>query len=208
MFRARLDNELTSTELEQLNQHLASCIQCRGQMDKLAGDTARVHESLSALTPKREQLPVDAISAYADFRNQLAAETPSPASWLERLLAPRWRPAWGLIAVAAMVGVFVGFNPARTWAQRILAMLRVQKIAVVSFDPSTLISNTEPDSRPYQLIDQFVSDNVVVTMDPGKPDVIPNVATASQLAGFHIRTLSNLGAPRREFKSMVKQLFR
>jgi hypothetical protein len=197
MLRARLDNELTSKELEQVNQHLASCTQCRSQMDKLASDAARVHESLSTLTPRREQLPVDAISAYAGFRNQVTAETTSSASWLERLLAPRWRPAWGLIAVATMVGVFFGFSPARTWAQRILAMLRVQKIAVVSFDPSTLVANTEPDSRPYQLIDQFVSDNVVVTMDPGKTDVVPSVATASQLAGFHIRTLSNLGAPQR-----------
>src|SRR4030088_2692651 len=124
MLRARLDNELTSTELEQLNQHLASCTQCRSEMDRLTSDAARVHKSLTTLTPRREQLPVDATSAYADFRNQLAAETPLTASWLERVLAPRWRPAWGLIAVAATVGVFVGFNPARTWAQRIFAMLR------------------------------------------------------------------------------------
>src|SRR4029077_18860237 len=86
---------------------------------------------------------------------------------------------------------------ARLWAQRILAMLRVQKIAVVSIDPSTLVSNVEPDSRPYRLINHLVSDNVLVTIDPGKPNVVPSVAMASQLAGFPIRTLSNLGTPQK-----------
>jgi hypothetical protein len=200
MLRSCLDNEVSGTELEQLKQHLASCAECRSRVDKAAKNTARVHESLTALTPRREQLSVDLISAYTGFGNQLIAEMPSQASWY-RLLDPRWRPGWGLIAAAAIVGIFLGFNPARIWAQRIFAMLRVQKIAVVSFDPSTLISNNEPDnepdSRPYRLINQFVSDSVVVTIDPGKPEIVPNVATASEFVGFHIRTLSKLGAPQR-----------
>jgi hypothetical protein len=197
MLRAHLDNELTSTELEQLNPHLASCTECRSRADKLANDAARVRQSLATLTPRAEHVSVDAISAYADFRNAVAVEPQPQSSWLRGLIAPRWRPAWGLVAAAVIVGVFFGFDPARIWAQRILAMLRVQKIAVVSIDPSAFRSNAEPDSRPYQLINQFVSDNVAVTIDPGKPDIVSSVATASQLAGFHIRTLSNLGAPQR-----------
>lgn len=197
MLRARIDNELIEADLEQITQHLASCAACRCRMGKLANDTTRVHESLAALTPRPEPVFVDAISAYAAFRNEPAAEPQQEGSWLEHLFARRWRPAWGLIAAAAIVGIFLGFSPARIWAQRILAMLRVQKITVVSIDPSTLVSNAEPDSRPYRLINQFVSDNVLVTMDPGKPDLVPTVATASQLAGFHVRTLSNLGTPQK-----------
>ena len=197
MLRARIDNELIEADLEQITQHLASCAACRSRMGKVANDATGVQEFLATVTSRPEPVSVDAISAYAAFRNPVAAEQQEEGSWLERLFAPRWRPAWGLIAAAAIVGIFLGFSPARLWAQRILAMLRVQKIAVVSIDPSTLVSNVEPDSRPYRLINQFVSDNVLVTIDPGKPNVVPSVAMASQLAGFPIRTLSNLGTPQK-----------
>jgi hypothetical protein len=197
MLRAYIDNELIGVQLEQIKQHVASCAACRGRMGELANHATRVHGSLATLTQRTEPVSVDAISAYAAFRNEAAAEQQEERSWLEHLFAPRWRPAWGLIAAAAIVGVFLGFSPARIWAQRILAMLRVQKITVVSIDPSTLVSHAEPDSRPYRLINQFVSDNVLVTIDPGKPDIVPSVAMASQLAGFHVRTMSNLGTPQR-----------
>jgi hypothetical protein len=86
-------------------------------------------------------------------------------------------------------------NPVRSWAQRILAMLRVQKIQVVTIDPTTLMTSAEPDSHPYKLINQFIADNVVITMDPGKPDVVSNVTKAAQLAGYPVHTIANLGAP-------------
>ena len=96
-----------------------------------------------------------------------------------------------------IVAILVGVGPVRLLAQRVLAMLRVQKITVVSIDPTTLMSGSEPDSRPYKLINQFFADNVVVTIDPGKPEVVPTVTKAAQLAGYSIRTIGNLGAPQR-----------
>ncbi len=132
--------------------------------------------------------------AYAQFTNQFAADR-EPKTWINRLLAPRWRPVWGLAAVALIVAVLVSFNPVRVWAQRVLAMLRVQKIQVVTIDPTTLMSSSEPDSRPYKLFNQFVADNVVVTMDPGKPEVVSNLTTAAQLAGYPVRMIGSLGAP-------------
>jgi len=92
----------------------------------------------------------------------------------------------GLAAVASIVAILVGVNPVRSWAQRVLAMLRVQKIQVVTIDPTTLMSSSEPDSRPYKLFNQFIADNVVVTMDPGKPDVVSNLTRAAQLTGYRI----------------------
>jgi len=95
-----------------------------------------------------------------------------------------------------VVAILVSINPVRSWAQRILAMLRVQKIQVVTIDPTTLMSSSsEPDSRPYKLINQFVADNVVVTLDPGRPDVFSDVTRAAQSAGYAIRTIGSLGAP-------------
>jgi hypothetical protein len=74
-------------------------------------------------------------------------------------------------------------------------MLRVEKIAVVAIDPTALMSGSETDSRPYKLINQFIADNVVVTMDPGRPDIVSSVAQAARLTGYPIRTIGNLGAP-------------
>ena len=63
-------------------------------------------------------------------------------------------------------------------------MLRVQKIQVVTIDPTTLMSGSEPDSRPYKLLNQFVADNVVVTMDPGKPDVVSDRGKSCPVDGI------------------------
>jgi hypothetical protein len=195
ILRARLDHELSSAEMQQLDQHLASCSDCNARLAKLLEETSRTNGLLANLASS-EQAAVDAHVAYGSLRTRIAAESLIQAGSPTGLFAPRWRAAWGLLAAILIVSVFVVFDPARTWAQKVLAMLRVQKIRVVSIDPSTLTANGEPDARPYRLINQFISDNVVVTIDPGKPNLVPSTATGSQLAGFRIRTLSSLGDPR------------
>ena len=195
ILRARLDGELGGSDLEAVNQHLAACSECRSRFEKLNTETARTQELLESLASKEGEL--DPVAAYAQFRAQFGTAPEAKSSWIDRLFAPRWRPVWGLTAAAMVVAVLVGVGPIRLLAQRVLAMLRVQKITVVSIDPTTLISGSEPDSRPYKLINQFFADNVVVTIDPGKPEVVPTVTKAAQLAGYPIRTIGNLGAPQR-----------
>ncbi|HYL11928.1 MAG TPA: zf-HC2 domain-containing protein [Terriglobales bacterium] len=197
VLRARLDGELGGTELAEADQHLATCADCRARLEKLRAQTARTENLLATLTPTGSDTSINPAVAYAQFGSQFGTADEPQASWITRLFAPRWRPAWGLAVAALLVAIVVGVNPVRTWAQRILAMLRVQKIAVVTIDPTPLMNSSEPDSRPYRLINQFIADNVVVTMDPGKPDVVPNVSKAAQLTGYPIRTVSSLGAPQR-----------
>jgi hypothetical protein len=74
-------------------------------------------------------------------------------------------------------------------------MLRVEKIQVVTIDPATLMSSSAPDARPYKLVNQFIADNVVVTIDPGKPDIVSDVTQAAELTGHPIRIIGNLAAP-------------
>ncbi len=193
ILRAHLDGELAGAELAEVTEHLASCGDCRARFEKVAAARVQTKEVLGMLTPA-DNVAINPAMAYAQFTNQFAAD-PERKSWIERLLVPRWRPVWGLAAVALIVAVLVSVNPVRSWAQRVLAMLRVQKIQVVTIDPTTLMSSSEPDSHPYKLINQFIADNVVVTMDPGKPDVVSNVTRAAQLTGYPIRTIGNLGAP-------------
>jgi hypothetical protein len=194
--RRHLDCELADAELAEVTAHLASCAGCRARFEKLGTARARTEEVLATLAPAAENVVINPAAAYAQFANQFAADRESKG-WISRLLAPRWRPAWGLAVVALVVAVLVSLNPVRSWAQRVLAMLRVQKIQVVTIDPTTLMSGSEPDSRPYKLFNQFIADNVVVTMDPGEPDVVSNLSTAAQLTGYPIRVIGSLGTPRR-----------
>lgn len=195
ILRAHLDDELSGTELAELSQHLASCADCRARVEKLNAERAQTGDLLTALAPAGDVTASNPAVAYSEFRSQFGTSDEREASWISRLFAPRWRPAWGLAAGVVVVAVLVGVNPVRTWAQRVLAMLRVQKIQVVTIDPTTLMSGNEPDSRPYKLVNQFIADNVVVTMDPGKPNLVPNLAKAAQLAGYPVRSIGSLGAP-------------
>src|SRR5215469_8299584 len=195
ILRARLDDQLGGSELEAVNQHLAVCADCHSRFEKLSAETGRIQELLAGLASgESERSPA---VAYQQFIAQVGTAPETQPSWINRLFAPRWRPVWGLAAAAVAVAVLLGVGPVRLLAQRVLAMLRIQKIAVVSIDPSTLMSGSEPDSHPYKLINQFFADNVVVTIDPGQPEVVPTVTKAAQLAGYPIRTIGNLGAPQR-----------
>jgi hypothetical protein len=193
--RARFDGELSGGELAEVNQHLASCADCTARFEKLSTETLRTGDLLTTLAPPANDSTISPAVAYAHFRSQLENAGQPKARWISRLFAPRWRPAWGLAATVAIVAIVLGVNPMSTWAQRVLAMLRIQKITVVAIEPRTLMSNGDPGSRPYKLINQLIADSVLVTMDPGKPNAATNVTDAAQLAGYPIRTLGILGAP-------------
>ena len=192
--RLYLDGELAAGELAAVTEHLASCADCLARLEKVRAARAQTEALLTTLAPAADDVAIDPAMAYAQFSSQFAADR-EPKTWINWLLAPRWRPVWGLAAVALIVAVLVSVNPVRVWAQRVLAMLRVQKIQVVTIDPTTLMSSSEPDSRPYKLFNQFVADNVVVTIDPGKPEVVSNLTTAAQLAGYPVRMIGSLGTP-------------
>ena len=98
----------------------------------------------------------------------------------------------GGFAVAAALMVVLSFSPGRTWAQKILEMLRVQKVAVVPVDLSAI--TTQNAGGHEHLLAQFISDNVIVTMKPGPPNPAMDAATAGQMAGFTVRGLDQLGA--------------
>ncbi len=195
VLRARLDGELGAADLAEVNQHLAACPDCRVRLEKLSTEKAHTDDLLATLAPSGEDTGMNPAAAYAQFSGKFGTADEAKVSWGTRLFAPRWRPAWGLATAALIVTISIAVTPVRTWAQRILSMLRVQKIAVVTIDPSTLMNSSGPDSHPYKLINQFIADNVTVTMEPGKPDVVSDVTKATQLAGYHIRTIGNLGAP-------------
>ena len=192
--RARLDGELAGPELVEVDEHLASCSDCRLRFDKLSAQVAHAHGMLATLATREGDNLRNPAEAYTHFRSRLPSADESKAGWLGRIFVSTWRPAWGLAGAVVLVSIVIGVTPIRSWAQRVLAMLRVQKIAVVTIDPSVL-TNSDSNSHPDKLISQFMADNVVVTMEAGKPSAVPDMMVAAQMAGYPIRTIGSLGAP-------------
>jgi len=195
ILRAKIDGELSEAELREAEVHLTSCPDCRQRAQSFASQTHRVETLLSALAPRHDEAAVDAAAAFMRFKaQQRAAEAQTP-SLLERLFSRRLAPAWGAVAALALLGAFFSFAPARGWAQKILAMLRVREIAVVPVDLTGF--EGRDDSGAAKMIGQMISDEVVVTLKPGEPQVAASAEEASQLAGFNVRLLgARTDAPR------------
>ena len=195
MLRAKLDGELTEAELREVESHLASCSSCRQRADSMANQSRRVDKILTVLAPRPDEAPADAAAAFMRFKAQPRPTEARAPSLLGRLFSARLAPAWAGVAALVLVGACFSFAPARGWAQKILAMLRVQKIAVVPVDLTSFDGRN--DSGAAKMIGQMISDNVVVTLKPGPPQLVSSAEEASQLSGFKVRLLSSRAdAPR------------
>jgi hypothetical protein len=139
---------------------------------------------------------IDRELAYGRYREKFGGRMKVGRS--RRLLEAWRRPVWGGLAAGCALVLLLSFAPTRTWAQKFLEMLRVQKVAVVPIDLSMLSGVGEERGRG-KLIAQFISNNVVVTMKPGEPAKVSSVAEASEKAGFHVRTVEGLGTPQAIF---------
>jgi len=187
ILRAKLDGELNETEHSEVVSHLASCSACRQRTDSMASQSRRVETLLSALAPRPNEIPADSAVALVHFQGQQRLAGAKAPSLLGRLFSARLAPAWGAVAALVLVGACFSFAPARGWAQKILAMLRVQKIAVVPVDLTSFDGRN--DNGAAKMIGQMISDNVVVTLKPGEPQLVSSAEEASQLSGFKVRLL-------------------
>jgi len=190
--RARIDGELTEAESFEVTSHLALCADCRRRAETIAIEARRASEALSALAPLPGEAPPDAAVALARFRatGQQHAETTTPARTagiMGRLFASPLRPAWGAAAAILLGAGLFSLAPARSWAQRVLAMLRVRQVAVISVDP---VAMPGPDSDAAKTISAFFSDNVVQTLK-GQTQSAPSADEAGRIAGYRVRLLGS-----------------
>ncbi len=184
VLRTHMDRELSPTEADTVQQHLRSCDKCRSRSEEAAAGAEQVRQKLHALMPEASEIPINAAFAYTRYQQRYGAEVSKQVIWK--------RPVWsGAVAACALV-LLLSFAPGRTWAQKFLSMLRVQKLAVVPVDFSALSAGNAGSGK---LIAQLISDNVVVSMDPGKPVITSSLETARETAGFNLRTFGALGAP-------------
>ncbi len=156
-------------------------------MNTPSGDHSPSVDSLlnADVLNSEETHPADSMAAYERFVSRYG----SPKN-----RAPIRRPVWMGAAAACALIALLSFAPARSWGQRILSMLRVQKVAVVPVDMEAISSATNGHEK---LLAQMISDRVVVTMKPGEPTPVSGAAAASSAAGFEVKTLDGLGTPSR-----------
>jgi len=188
VLRAALDDELSREELAKVEEHGTSCARCRDRCYALAVEADRVRTALSSLAPPGRDVPLDTRAAIARFRARRAAMSSQPPSLAAAVFGKRWGLAtWGLAGACLIVALFT-FAPARSWAQRFAAMLRVQKITAVPLDFEAL-GNPSERRRLGKTFAQLLSDDVVMTVKPGEPQVMASRELATEAAGFTVRLL-------------------
>lgn len=184
ILRARLDGELSEAQRLEVEKHCHSCANCRGRAEAIAENYRQVQSILSALAPDEGKTP-DARIAFARFRERRAGY-PAALSSPERLSARRLVPAWGAAAAVGAIIALFAFTPARSFAERLLSLLRVQKITVVPLDFEAF-NNSGDRGRLMRSLAQMTSDDVVFTLKPGEPQPAATAEQASRMAGFKVR---------------------
>lgn len=105
---------------------------------------------------------------------------------LGKIFNRRYRAAWAMVALVALLAVSMTLPPVQTWAEGLLAQFRVSKITVVSVNSNSLnqlLGNNELGKQ----ISQMLSDSVTVTKKPSGPKSAADATQATQLAGFGVR---------------------
>ena len=177
--RAALDDELDARAAE----HFAACRECRRRADELAVQSQRVNARLGLLVPQNDRA-VSAPVALARFKAQHVST--QEVSMLGKLFNRKYRVAWALVAVVALLAVSMTVPPVRAWAEGVLAQFRVAKVSVVSIDPSRF-QELGVGSTLSKQISQLLSDSVTMTKKPAAPQTVANAAEASTQAGFQVR---------------------
>ncbi len=195
--RSRIDGEPDAEEASLIDAHLGGCKSCTERADKIRAETGDVQKVLAVLEPAKHQVPAGAAQAYARFREQFFSSR-HVSGPLPRTLISSWKKAiGGALAAGVVVALLIGFAPASSWGQRILAMLRVQKLAILPIDLSAMETDSHGDRSAGKLLTQMISDTVVVTSKPGEPQTAHDAESASRIAGFPVRTLDALGSPQK-----------
>jgi len=198
MLRHLIDQEVSAEESVRMREHLGVCESCRTREARIATQALEVRNMLDALRPEETESSVDPREAYTRFRQNLASQPSLRSHWFDLVFGVPWKKSLGGALVAGILLAFlISFAPARSWGQKILEMLRVQKLAVVPIDISALEGSTNDQRSAGKLLTQLISDSVVVTMKPGEPQVVANPAMAGQMAGFAVRTLNSFGSPKK-----------
>jgi anti-sigma factor RsiW len=184
--RAYLDTELNPVEISELKDHLRACGLCQVRSQSLSAAAQRVTSQIASLDAPPSAAEANPQIALARFK----ANLPAPEEQLPffaRIFSGRWRLVWAVSLAAAVLAVSLMFPATRSFAQRLLATLRVERVQTVSLDFGSVNSGTS--RQPLEALAKMLSENAVVTANE-KEFSADSRDAATQAAGFPVRLLS------------------
>jgi anti-sigma factor RsiW len=184
--RAYLDAELNPLEISELKDHLQSCSACQTRSRALSASALRVASQLASLDAPPSAAETNSQIALARFKANLPAPE-QRVPFFARLFSGRVRFAWAASLAAAVLLISLMFPATRSFAQRLLATLRVERVQTVSLDFGPL--NNGASRQPLDALAKLLSENAVVTTNE-KEFSADSLDAAAQTAGFPVRLLS------------------
>lgn len=187
--RAYLDAELDSGELAELKIHLQSCRACQDRCEALSTTARQVATQLASLDAPPSAMEANPQIALARFRANLPLPEPQRLPLFARLFSPNSRLVWAASLAAAILVISLMFPATRSFAQRLLATLRVERVQTVAVDfgPG---NNNGASRQPLEALSRLLSENAVVTTNE-KEFPVDSQQAATQAAGFPVRVLSS-----------------
>ena len=197
--RAYQDGELPAAAQAAADAHLEQCPVCRAELAAIAARASQVHAALDvlALTPAEAARQTPSKAAWQTFQQRIQQEKPTMSNRFARL-----RPLWIGLTVIAVLAIALSFSPVQALASSFLQLFRVQQVAVLPIDITSLKDNRFSPTVG-QTISQILSDQVKITRQPGQAHDEPNAAAASKDAGFSVRLSSTTTASRLMFEPGV-----
>ena len=184
--RAYIDLELQPIEVAAVRDHIATCLDCQARSQALSAMALRVGSRFASLDAPPSALEADPQTALARFKANLPSSD-ERLPFFARFFSSRLRLVWAVSVAAAVIAISLLFPATRSFAQRLLATLRVERVQTVNLDFGSLDNGVS--HQPLETLAKMLSDNAVVTTDE-KEFSVDSLDAATQTAGFPVRLLA------------------
>jgi len=181
MLRAFVDRELSNSQTLQVREHITRCPACQSRLVELRARAERVHARLDSLAPQRHEQPAAPQTAYRRFthKNRTTHSKENIPTMLKR------KSLWAALTVLTVFALALSLPPVRAWASDLLGLFRVEKITVISFDPSAARESHDNLRNNEEAIEALMED--VTVQEGGEVEEVANAEEAAAKAGFNPR---------------------
>lgn len=178
--RAHLDHELPASRAA----HLHTCPVCQQRLAVMQARVEHIQAKLQQMPPSPQAWRLNPRAAYRRFQlfthNKESAMSSKFPTWLRPALT-------GALMLAVLVAAFT-LAPARQALSAFLALFRVERVAVITFDPNTLPANFA--NRVDQANLQTLFNESVDVQGGGEPVMVADAPAATTAAGYPVRLLA------------------
>lgn len=188
LLRSYMDHELPTRLTSQVEEHLARCATCRQNLETMIARAESVQSRLDLLAPGTGDQARSTRAAYQRFTSSSHLATQRKES-IKTMFTRR--PLWAAIAVFAVLALVFTLTPARAWASSLLSLFRVQKVQVITFDPTTAENAYGKLEANQSAIEQVFKEDAKIT-EHGKITNVASPEEAAQKAGFTPRLPADL----------------